>query len=149
MRIRDGVMSHYARGRCLHLAPWRPRRARISNFSQVIAISPDRYQFLSFLVLPLPSPSFFASLSGPLSDAPCRDQPLDSASLKRIITVIKRIKVVSSCASRSPVSRKPRGMRIAWALVSSSHFFLSHFLLLALSRVSRLFPSPLPPPSFL
>lgn len=62
--------------------------------------------FLSWFFVSPPLSSF-----RPFSGAPSRDTPLDSASFKRIITVIKRIKVILSCAPRSPVSRKVEGIR--------------------------------------
>lgn len=74
------------------------------------------------------------------SGAPSRDTPLDSASLKRIITVIKRIKVIPSCTSRSPVSRKVKGMRIAWRS-SHPHFRLPFYLPQSFAYLAFLSPS--------
>lgn len=141
MRIRDRVMSHNARAMFASLPLETSSDTNIEFLAGNRDISCTNCSSrFSFFFSSCPSSPFLPPLC-PFSGAPSRDTPLDSAGLKWIIIVIKRIKVISSCISHSPVSWRVEGTRISWRL---SH---PHFLFLILSsspfRLSRLLFSPL------
>lgn len=115
MRIRDRVMSHNARAMFASL----PLETSSDTNIEFLAGNRDSRTnlSLSFFFL-VPPPLLF--LLRPFSGAPSRDTPLDSASLKRIITVIKRIKVIPVLHFAISRIAKSQGDENGPALVSSA-----------------------------